>query len=121
VPGAPLHRHADRPPDAYCFSPYEVRAEWCLARGRRAEFGEGRRPGDCYTTQSLDRCVRRAVRRAGVARWTPNMLRHLVATVVEVERGREDARVVMGHATPTTTSIYAEQVERAARVMAEMG
>lgn len=53
--------------------------------------------------------------------WSPNQLRHARATEIETDCGREDARCVLGHRTPSTTAIYAESVERAARVMARMG
>jgi integrase len=53
--------------------------------------------------------------------WRPNQLRHTRATEIETQFGREDARCVLGHKNPSTTSIYAESVERAARVMAQVG
>ena len=49
------------------------------------------------------------------------MHRHARATEIETLFGREDARCVLGHRTPSTTAIYAESVERAARVMAKVG
>lgn len=113
----------DRPAESYCFSPREVREAWCRANGRSTRTGRSRRPGEHYTTQSFDRAVRRAVGRAGVSPWAPNQLRHLAATVIETERpaGRADSQAVLGHTTPQTTAVYAEQVERAGRVMREMG
>lgn len=53
--------------------------------------------------------------------WRPNQLRHSRATEIETEYGREDARCVLGHRTATTTAIYAESVDRAAKVMAAIG
>lgn len=53
--------------------------------------------------------------------WRPNQLRHSRATEIETLYGREDARCVLGHRTPTTTAIYAESVDRAAKVMAKIG
>lgn len=111
-----------RDPEAYCFSPREVVAQWCAEHDRRFTLDRRSRiPGEQYTTQSLDRIIAKARRRAGARRWTPNQLRHSLATRLEVELGREDARCVLGHSTPTTTAIYAESVERAGRVMARLG
>jgi integrase len=53
--------------------------------------------------------------------WRPNQLRHTRATEIETQFGREDARCVLGHRNQSTTAIYAESVERAARVMAQVG
>lgn len=150
-----------RKPDAYCFSPKEVTEQWCRENGRTVGRRRGRQPGLHYTTQALDKVVRRACSRAfpppqevarrageglggkedkttwlarigpaGVARlkaweqehsWRPNQLRHTRATEIETAYGREDARCVLGHKNPTVTAIYAESVDRAAKVMAAIG
>jgi integrase len=110
-----------RPEGEYCFSPRESVAWWRAQRSERQRTSRTRGPTRRYSSSSYARAVRAACDTAGVPRWSPNQLRHLTATQVEVKYGREDARCVLGHSTPTTTAIYAEWVERAARVMAEVG
>lgn len=132
-----LARYLERAKDRYCFSPREV-AAWA-ARERKAKPRRGgeRLPGERYTTQVLDRAILRACLcayppPAGLSgeaiaaweqehSWRPNQLRHLVGTQVETEYGREDARCVLGHRSPSTTAIYAESVDRAAIVIAKIG
>jgi integrase len=119
----------DRDPAAYCFSPAEAAREWLEAAGRRWRPRRRRAPGAKYTTESYGHAVAKAVARANrrapgsVAPWAPNQLRHLVGTQIEAESpgGREDARCVLGHKSPSTTAVYAEQTERAARVLARRG
>lgn len=130
-----------RDPVAYCFSPREVSRQFLEEHGRAVHFGRTRTPGVRYRTESLDKVVRMACDRvdrllharkaeAGEVvhqgerlfpRWTPNQVRHQVGTLIETELGREDARCALGHKHPSTTAIYAEQVERAARVFAKYG
>ena len=55
-------------------------------------------------------------------RWSPNRLRHTAATEFRKQFGLESAQVVLGHAKPNTTLIYAERdLKKAAAVMAEVG
>ncbi len=55
-------------------------------------------------------------------RWNPHRLRHNAATELRRRFGIEAASVVLGHATPAVTEIYAERDEgRAARIMGEVG
>lgn len=115
-----------RAPDAYCFSPREVAQQFAREHGREYRPGRKREPGLMYLTTAYDAVVRRACRRAfGTSvesrGWSPNQLRHTRATEIETSYGREDARCVLGHRTQSTTAIYAESVERAARVMAKVG
>jgi integrase len=77
--------------------------------------------GDHFTSNIYQKAILRACRKAQLPKWSPNQLRHSVGTWVETEYGREDARCVLGHTTPQTTAIYAESVERAAKVVAKMG
>jgi integrase len=124
---------ADRGRDEYCFCPREGRAAWEAAKrllrrskvqpsqASRRKSDAKRVPGARYTTGSYRQAIERACRRAGVPAWHPNQIRHLVATEVEAEHGREGARCVLGHANPTTTAIYAEWTETAARVLAGRG
>lgn len=57
-----------------------------------------------------------------IPRWSPNQLRHTVATAVRKQFGLEAVQVVLGHATADVTQIYAERDHSlAARVMKKMG
>jgi integrase len=81
-----------------------------------------RTAGEKYSAESYGRAVARACRRAGIASWHPNMLRHAYATNVRARFGLEGAQVVLGHAKATTTEIYAERdLSLAARVAAAVG
>lgn len=51
-------------------------------------------------------------------RWHVNQLRHSAATRVRKEFGLEAASVVLGHAKPDTTLIYAAKDEALAAVVA---
>lgn len=68
--------------------------------------------GTVYSTQSYGQAVRRACDRAGVKRWSPNMLRHTAASRIRDQLGIEVAQAVLGHATMRSTEIYAERSER---------
>ena len=55
-------------------------------------------------------------------RWSPLQLRHTSATAIRARFGLEAAQVVLGHAKPDTTLIYAERDQaKAAAIAAEMG
>lgn len=123
-----------RDAQAYCFSPAEAaaghqaaraaarktkRTPSELRRSRGAKPGAG--AGARYTSQAYGLAVARACERAGVPTFSPNMVRKRAITDIETEGGREDSRCVAGHSTPSTTAIYARQVERAAKVMARRG
>ena len=57
-----------------------------------------------------------------VPRWSPNQLRHSVATAVRKQFGLEAVQVVLGHATADVTQIYAERdLTLAAHVMKKIG
>lgn len=119
---AALAPFLDRATESYCFSPREAKAEWYASQGRQPpQRYRSRPPRERYSGWSYSHAVLRGCERAGVRPWAPNQLRHLVGTLVQTARSQEDARVVLGHRTPTVTARYAEQVERAARVLAELG
>ena len=46
-----------------------------------------------------------------VPHWTPNQLRHAIASQLRGTSGIEAAQVFLGHAKPDATLIYAEQSE----------
>ncbi len=117
---------ADRPLDAYLFSPKEAEEE------RAAQSGGHRRPnqkpsprkttrtlGDCYSVSSYRRAITRACEEADVPAWTPHRLRHTAATRIRKGHDLETAQAVLGHATANTTQIYAEANLDRARKLAE--
>lgn len=125
-----------RPAGKPLFSPAESYAE-SLARRREARVtpescgntpGSNRKanpknqPGERYDTRTYAKAVRRACDKAGVARWSPNQLRHTHATEVRRRFGLDSARVALGHAGASVTEIYAERdADLARRVAAEVG
>ena len=55
-------------------------------------------------------------------RWSPNQLRHAVATRVRKDYGLEAAQVLLGHSRADVTQVYAERNEAlAAEVAAKLG
>ena len=121
---------ADRPIDAYLFSPRESEAE------RHAACSKHRRPdqrpnekktdrnvGDRYSTDSYRRAIERACRAVGVSVWTPHRLRHSAATAIRRDYGIEMAQVILGHRLGSRiTEVYAEaDREKAAAVMRKIG
>lgn len=88
----------------------------------RKKVSPKRAKRDRYDTASYRRAVQRACKKANVAVWSPNQLRHTAATRLRRKYGIEVARIVLGHSTLVTTLVYAEaDVRKAMEVMAEMG
>ena len=80
------------------------------ARADRARLHLRRRPpGKAYTASSYRVAVARACKRAGVAVWSPNQLRHSRATELRRSHGLDVAGAVLGHTKLETTQIYAER------------
>jgi len=117
---ATLMRYLNRREDEELFSPresYESKlAERQAARVTPASCGN--RPGSNrsadpvslpstrYTSDGYRQAVQRAARAAGVPKWTPHQLRHTAATLFEHQHGEKIAQLMLGHASPRTTSIY---------------
>jgi integrase len=105
---------------AYLFSPARAMAERSASlraarktkvqpsQVNRRKTRPKRRPGDRYTTQSYGRAVYAACKKAGVARWHPNQLRHTRATEIRRQFGLEGAQVMLGHSRADVTQIYAD-------------
>ncbi len=88
-----------RAAEDYCFSPREAANErperdyaartTPLSCGNRPGTNRKRKPkrqpGERYTTQSYGRAIARVCEENGIDHWTPNQLRHLVATQVRRE------------------------------------
>ncbi len=122
-------------PASYLFVPREAVEERLAERRRRRRTPmtpsqrarsrkgyPGRPPGERYTTQTYHHAVMYGCRRAGIAPWHPNQLRHSAATTIRAKFGLEAAQVILGHAKADTTEIYAEKDARLAlRIAAEVG
>jgi len=106
-------------PEAYLFSPQKavkaIAAEKRSNRktpvqpsqqGRRKGRGKGRPIGDHYTKDAYGTAIERAAKRAGVPPWSPNQLRHTMATAVKNNLDIEAAQHLLGHSSPKTTEIY---------------
>jgi integrase len=122
-------------PQAYVFAPR--RSEELRNAGRKANRKSKTPPSQAarrptgrakaplrsyYPVGSYRQAIRRACRRAGIAVWLPNQLRHSRLTEIRSRYGLEAARVVGGHREVGVTQIYAEQDRELARqVMGEVG
>ncbi len=80
-------------------------------------------PRECYTDDTLNRCIRRACEKAEVPRWTPMQLRHMAATEARLAGGGLDAaQVRLGHKHANITEVYAELAqEKAAKLALKLG
>lgn len=89
---------------------------------RKRKPNPKRRPRDRYDVQSYRQAITRGCKRAGVAPWRPNQLRHTAATRLRSELGLDVAKAVLGHRKVETTQIYAEADRaRAMQAMERMG
>jgi len=124
----------ERAPEAYAFSPAEAVAERRaamraarkskipLSQEDRAKPEPRRRPRERYDPRTYDHAIRYGCKRAGIEPWHPHQLRHGAATRLRREFGLAAARVILGHATASTTEIYAELDHRkVVEVMARVG
>lgn len=138
----------DRPADAYCFSPAEAEAERreAMHAARRTPISCGNKPGSNrrgnpnwmpgtqWTTTTYGKAIAKAVKRANKARrkedenaeliptWSPNRLRHSVATAVRKTFGLEASQVVLGHSSCDVSQVYAQRDSALGRkVAAEIG
>jgi integrase len=124
----------DRVPGMYCFSPREAMAGF-RERQREArktpvqpsQQNRGKRkpkkqPRERYSVDTYGNAIERACLKAKVPVWSPNQLRHTLATEVRREAGLDAARAVLGHRSPTVTEVYAEvDATKAAEVMGKLG
>lgn len=72
---------------------------------------------ECYTTSGYGRSIVYAIARAKktgvtIPHWSPNQLRHAIATYLREEGSAEDAQLLLGHADLDTTLIYAKRSEK---------
>ena len=112
-----LAPYLQRAEESYCFSPRES----VVNHGRRVTNGQ-RAPRSKYDRHSYRQAIQRACVKAGVTKWSPNQLRHNVASNVRKRYGLEAAQAVLGHTTANVTEIYAQRdQEKARQVMREVG
>lgn len=80
------------------------------------------KPGNHYTSTSYAHAIERGCLDAKVEKWHSHQLRHTAATLIRRDYGIEAARIILGHADPAITLIYAEADQsRAMEVMARIG
>ena len=129
-----LAPYLDRDPDAPCFSPTEA-VEWRQEQKRqrrktpvqpsqrdRSKPSPIRPAGDAYSEDSYRRAIHYACKKAKVKQWSPNQIRHAVASVVREKFGLEASQVVLGHARADVTQIYAERnLKEAANIARQIG
>ena len=123
---AVIQRYLDRDAEANLFSPQEAntmrRAPLTAKRqtptkhGNRVGYSKRTREGRAakraprasYDSRSYYRAITYACDKGGLARWSPNQLRHSAATRIRAEFGLEASQVSLGHSKADTTQIYAE-------------
>jgi integrase len=78
--------------------------------------------GNQYSSATYGIAITRACAKAGVAKWSPNQLRHAGGTEVRSKFGLDYAQAVLGHSSAKITEIYAKiDCEKAAKVAKEIG
>ena len=97
------------------FSPLDSLDHW-RSTERRPERKPvvSKRSRTAYTTASYGKSIVYGIARAAkagvtVPHWTPNQLRHSIATQLRGTAGIEAAQLFLGHSKPDTTLIYAER------------
>jgi integrase len=89
--------------------------EIILRRMRKTARGESLFP---TTRGALCHAVHLACKKAGVTRWSPNMVRHRVGTDIRATHGLEAAQCLLGHTRADVTQTYAERDQRLAAEIA---
>lgn len=119
-----LAKYIDRHPDVYCFDPHEAESHRIaeLRKKRKTPVqpsqqkrNRGRRTKqirDHYDTTTYCRAVQRGIWKAkksgaSMPLWSPNQLRHSIATVIAGSLGDGAAQRWLGHSSPDTIAIYA--------------
>lgn len=81
-----------------------------------------KRTGRGYSINAYRLAIIRACKKAGIAKWAPQQLRHTKATEVRAKFGLEAAQVFLGHCSADVTQIYAERnLVLAKKVAREVG
>jgi len=131
-----LERHKG---DDVPFSPVRAMAEHMAARraarttpiygyGAPARAHVPRVLGECWNAGAYTKTIQAACRKAGIAAWSANQLRHAFGTDVRREFGLEAARAVLGHTGGgCVTDVYTfdaladEMVRKAAPAVEALG
>ena len=125
--------YLNRPGKAFCFSPVESEERRSISRRKKRRtplYGEQaktkprrrRQLKDHYSSSSYRRAIHRACDRVGIERWSPNRIRHTIATEIRKKFGLEAAQTVLGHSNAAVTQIYAERdLTLASSVVKEVG
>ncbi len=123
-------------PDEYLFSPRKASAAWRRERNREEVYGEGRMPGECYTSESYGQAVGRAVERVNrkrerdievgpaqppIPHWRPNQLRHSAGTEIAGEFDRTHAAAALGNSMGIIDVYIEHDLKKAGKVAARMG
>lgn len=122
-------------PDRPLFSPAESKRWYVAQRAaarktprppsqvqRKPKARPAKSPGRQWDVAAYGKAIARACRKAGIAPWAPNRLRHAAATRIRAAGGIEAARVILGHASAVTSEVYAEADEtRAESIIREVG
>jgi integrase len=135
----------DRAPEAFLFSPREAIQElWTEQRAaRKSPLSKRdltdrakrlRQLTDSYSVSQLNKAIERGVEKANavkegdenkkakVAHWSANQLRHSHGTKVRQQYGLEAAGASLGHAQMSATEIYAERdLALAKKIAGEIG
>ncbi|QEG36351.1 tyrosine-type recombinase/integrase [Bythopirellula goksoeyrii] len=118
----------------YCFDPREateeMRAKRAEARktpiscgnraGTKRQKNPKRQPTAKYTTQSYGKAIYRACKDNDIPGWSPNQLRHSLATRVRSEFDLDAAKTLLGHQSIGITEVYAEKDRKKAIEVARM-
>jgi integrase len=92
------------------------------SRARKRKKAPRRAPREIFDKDTYGRAIRRACEKAGIEAWSPNQLRHSLATRVRKRYGLEAVQVMLGHAKADVSQVYAERDnELARRIAREIG
>lgn len=96
-----LEPFMDRDPESFLFSPRE---RYKVASSR---------VGLKYETVTYRRAIKYGIKKAAkngveIPHWSPNQLRHAIATIISEKLGQQKAQRWLGHKSLDTTAIYAE-------------
>jgi integrase len=131
-----LKRYLKRAADAFCFSPAESEEQRLreVHRRRKTPLHYGNRPGSHlqarprkkpglrYTAAAYRRAISRACQKANITAWSPNRLRHAMATKARGIGGIDASQAILGHASVRMSENYAHlQLEKAEAVIRKIG
>jgi integrase len=119
-----LEQYRHRPVTEFIFSPKETIR--IMDENKKNKKKKSKRLIQCngkYSTQSYEKAIKRAAKRAGVEHWAPNRIRHRFATDTDFNLDKETARILLGHSRESTTDGYIDQdkekIRKAARLLGD--